>query len=43
MESPANTPKTLLEAIRHFSDLDVAVQFFAELRWPDGPVCPPAG
>ena len=43
MESPANTPKTLLEAIRYFSDLDVAVQFFAGLRWPDGPTCPACG
>lgn len=32
-------PKTLLEAIRYFSDLDVCVAFVASLRWPDGPVC----
>src|SRR5215217_8059606 len=43
MESPANEPKTLLEAIRYFSDLDVANQFLADLRWPDGPVCPRCG
>ncbi len=43
MESPANTPKTLLEAIRYFSDLDVAIKFFAGLRWPDGPTCPACG
>ena len=36
-------PKTLLEAIRYFSDLDVATEFFANLRWPDGPVCPRCG
>ncbi len=43
MKSPANEPKTLLEAIRYFSDLDVATQYFANLRWPDGPVCPRCG
>ena len=33
-------PTNLLEAIRYFSDLDVANEFVAKLRWPDGPVCP---
>ena len=33
-------PKTLLDTIRYFSDLDVATRFFAAMRWPDGPVCP---
>jgi transposase-like protein len=36
-------PKTLLEAIRYFSDLDVATEFVAKLRWPRGPVCPRCG
>jgi transposase-like protein len=36
-------PKTLVEAIRHFSDLDVAHDFFAKMRWPNGPVCPRCG
>jgi transposase-like protein len=36
-------PKTLLEAIRYFSDLDVCTEFVANLRWPDGPVCPRCG
>lgn len=36
-------PSTLLEAIRYFSDEDVAVAFVAKLRWPDGPVCPRCG
>lgn len=36
-------PKTLLEAIRYFSDLDVATGFFAGLRWPEGPICPKCG
>jgi transposase-like protein len=43
MNSPSGNPKTLLEAIRYFADLDVATQFFAEIRWPDGPVCPRCG
>jgi transposase-like protein len=33
-------PQTLVEAIRYFSDLDVATEFVASLRWPDGPECP---
>lgn len=33
-------PKTLLEASRYFADLDVATAFVADLRWPNGPVCP---
>jgi len=33
-------PKTLLEAVGYFSDLDVATEFVASLRWPTGPVCP---
>ena len=33
-------PTNLLEAVRYFSDLDVANEFVAKLRWADGPVCP---
>ncbi len=33
-------PTNLLEAVRYFSDLDVAVDFVAKMRWPNGPVCP---
>src|SRR5215217_5352791 len=36
-------PETLLEAVRYFSDLDVATEFVAKLRWPNGPVCPRCG
>src|SRR5215210_3331818 len=43
MESPAKQPKTLIEAIRYFTDLDFATEYFARLRWPDGPVCPHCG
>jgi transposase-like protein len=36
-------PTNLLEAVRYFSDLDVATEFVAKLRWPNGPVCPRCG
>src|SRR3954463_9890180 len=36
-------PSNLLEAIRYFADLDVATAFVADLRWPEGPVCPKCG
>ena len=37
-------PRTLIEAVRYFSDPDVALAFVAKLRWPDGnPVCPRCG
>jgi transposase-like protein len=36
-------PASLLEAIRYFSDLDIATEYVAKLRWPNGPVCPKCG
>jgi transposase-like protein len=36
-------PTSLLEAIRYFADPDVANDFLAEMRWPDGPICPACG
>jgi transposase-like protein len=39
----SKTPKTLLEAVRYFSDIDVATAFVAKLRWPEGPTCPRCG
>lgn len=39
MEKPTN----FSEAIRYFSDLDVATDYVAGLRWPDGFVCPHCG
>ena len=36
-------PATLVEAIGYFSDLDVATEFVANLRWPTGPACPRCG
>lgn len=41
--STVERPKTLVEAIRYFSDLDVCNEFVAGLRWPNGPVCPSCG
>src|SRR5438552_5756472 len=40
MSTRKRQPRTLLEAIRYFSDLDICTEFVAGLRWPDGPVCP---
>ncbi|HUZ90054.1 MAG TPA: IS1595 family transposase [Candidatus Acidoferrales bacterium] len=36
-------PETLVEAIRHFSDPDVCLDFMVSLRWPDGVKCPTCG
>jgi len=33
-------PKTLLEAVRFFTDLDRCTQFMAMIRWPEGVTCP---
>lgn len=38
-----NEPKTLLEAIQYFSDPDRCLEFMANLRWPDGVICPTCG
>ena len=37
-------PKSLQEAIQHYSDPEVCVKTVADMRWPDGkPVCPACG
>jgi transposase-like protein len=36
-------PKTLVEAVRIFSDLDYATSLFAGIRWPKGVCCPHCG
>lgn len=38
--SSVREPQTLLEAVRYFSDADVALTFFAGVRWPNGAACP---
>ena len=44
MEQDSQAPKTLIEAIRYFSDDDTCLSFMVQLRWPDGVVkCPHCG
>ena len=44
MMNENNSPKTLLEAVRHFSDLDVCHAYMVKIKWPDGQVgCPECG
>src|SRR5215213_8712030 len=39
MSTETRAPETLIEAIRYFADPDVALNFVAELRWPNGVQC----
>lgn len=36
-------PTTLQEAIIYFSDLDIAIDFVRDIRWPNGVECPTCG
>ena len=37
----SETPKSLIEAVRHYSDLDACEEKMAKMKWTDGqPVCP---
>src|ERR1700682_6734499 len=36
-------PKTLLQAMRYFSDEQACIDTVAKMRWPNGPVCPACG
>jgi len=36
-------PKTLVEAVRYFSDPDICLQFLIPIVWPDGVTCPHCG
>ena len=38
-----DAPKTLLDAIRHFSDYQNCHDFLVTVRWPDGVTCPQCG
>lgn len=40
MKNENNFPKTLLDAIKYFSDPDTCTTFMAQLRWPEGVTCP---
>jgi transposase-like protein len=35
--------KTLMQGVTYFSDRNAAHDFFAKMRWPNGPVCPRCG
>lgn len=35
-----DNPKTLQQAIRYFTDEQVCIHTVAQMRWPNGPVCP---
>jgi transposase-like protein len=37
------TPTTLMQAIKHFSDPEVCLEFVRDLRWPEGVTCPHCG
>ncbi len=44
MARKPKAPETLLQAVRYFADPDVAHEFVAALRWPDGEqTCPHCG
>ena len=38
-----NEVKTLSDAIRYFGDEQVCIDTVAQMRWPNGPVCPACG
>ena len=39
-----STPQTLLQAVTFFADNDAAIQYVADMRWPDGEqACPKCG
>src|SRR5712671_4512546 len=41
MKTTTTYPKTLVEAIRYFSNADVTHEFFVKIRWPHGDICCP--
>lgn len=44
MNEEKDFPKTLVEAVKYFANPDVAYNFVASMRWPDGKViCPRCG
>ena len=43
MDKTAPAPATLVDAIRQFADTDTCQAFLADLRWPDGVICPHCG
>jgi transposase-like protein len=43
MKDENEFPKTLHEAVKHFADADVALNFMVSIRWPNGVKCPRCG
>ena len=43
VENASGAPRTLTEVMDYFSNLEIATNFLAKLRWPEGPVCPRCG
>ena len=43
MSTHIETPETLVEAIRYFSNPDICLKFLVALRWPNGVECPQCG
>ena len=43
-DTTMNTPKSLIEAVRYFSDIDKCNEYMARIKWPNGePECPQCG
>jgi transposase-like protein len=38
-----DTPKTLQQAVRYFSDDQICINTIAKMRWANGPICPKCG
>jgi transposase-like protein len=38
-----DTPRTLLEAVKHFADPDNCLEYLVARRWPNGVTCPTCG
>jgi transposase-like protein len=43
MAAENTLPKSLLEAVKYFSDQTVCREFLAALKWENGPLCPACG
>src|ERR1700728_3840855 len=43
MESQTTEPKTFIEAVPYFKNLDNCINYLAKRRWPNGVACPTCG
>src|SRR5688572_17464283 len=44
MNAKDSNPKTLMQAVRYFADLDICHAYMTKIKWPDGVVkCPKCG